>query len=290
MRKSITMDESGMFNPSKAPAPKLAHLFQDVEKYNQCHGDRGRFCSGGGGGGGGATAQAGGVQSLEDALAGKPIAENPLPSKMVIEDGKVIKIADDQLGLPDEQILQVVGDIDEIAVSMNTKSLETVSFKELDPNVLAQCEGGWGIKKDKLIIESTIAVNPAAKDYAISRYVEDHMALQATGKMPWLASAHADDAEKAYKAVMVHEVAHAKMMEHTLNSKSKPFLKNNPMHGTVTWSNIVNRAHAEGWQGPSLYGRKNLGECFAESVSLLTLKGTTGHDSVDKYVTGVMKE
>jgi hypothetical protein len=65
---------------------------------------------------------------------------------------------------------------------------------------------------------------------------------------------------------------------------------NNPMMGTKGWANTVNEAHMAGWQGPSQYGRKNLGECFAESVSLLTIRGTTGNKKVDDYVVRVIQE
>jgi hypothetical protein len=275
-----------MFNPSKAKPSKLGHLFGEVKKYNQNHDARGRFAPSTGG----AVGPAGGVISLEDALAGKPLQAQPEPYKIEVTESKAITLIDNQLGIPEEEALQITGTIDDLAAEANTKTLKTVSFKELDPQVLAQCEGGWQIKDNKILTEATIAVNPAAREYATSRYVQDHMALVATGKMPWLASAHADDADKAYKAVMLHEVAHAKMMEHTLNSKSKPFDRKNPMQGTVTWSNVINKAHAEGWQGPSMYGRKNTGECFAECASLLSLKGTTGSESVDRYVKAVMTE
>ena len=264
----------------------LKELSGLLEKYNQNHDSRGRFASGRGGGGG-AASPAGGVQSLEDALAGKPI-EEPKSTLIEVTDGEVVGVIDNQLDIPEEQALEITNQIDQIAANAKLTEMHQVTFKELAPQVLAQCEGEWGEEAGKVVFKEVIAVNPHAKDYAISRYVEDHMALQATNKMPWLASANAPDAEKAYKAVLVHEVAHAKMMEHALKSPTGLQNENNPMYGTKTWAKVVNNAHEAGWQGPSMYGRKNLGECFAESVSLLTIRGSTGNKDVDDYVVRVI--
>jgi hypothetical protein len=267
----------------------LGHLI--LEKYNQNHDARGRFAPSTGGAAGKISAPAGGVQSLEDALAGKPIEDQQPAARLIpVEDAKVVTLIEDQIDTDEVTMENVVRDIDGIAANAKLTEMHQVTFKELDTNVLAQCEGSWWTENGKLGWSETIAVNPKAKDYATSRYVEDHMKLQATGQMPWLASANAPDAEKAYKAVLVHEVAHAKMMEHALKSPTGLANEGNPMQGTKTWAKVVNNAHLEGWQGPSMYGRKNLGECFAESVSLLTIRGSTGHKDVDDYVVRVITE
>jgi hypothetical protein len=261
----------------------LGHLI--LEKYNRNHDARGRFAATSGGAGGG------GVISLEEALADEnAVPKEPQNNYIEVTDGEVVGVIDNQLGIPDEQALEITREIDGIAANAKLQEMHQVTFKELAPQVLAQCEGEWGQENGKTVFKEVIAVNPHAKDYATSRYVEDHMQLQATGKMPWLASANADDANKAYKAVLVHEVAHAKMMEHSLKSPTGLHNENNPMQGTKTWARLVNEAHTEGWQGPSLYGRKNLGECFAESVSLLTIRGSTGSKKIDDYVVRVITE
>jgi hypothetical protein len=263
----------------------LGHL---LEKYNHNHAANGRFAPSTGG----ATAHIGGVQSLEDALAGKTLEELPAPTGIEVTDGEVVNFVDNQLGVSDEVAMTYAKEIDTIAGNAKLQNMNQVTIKELAPQVLAQCEGSWENGGAPKLWNEVIAVNPHAKDYAVSRYVEDHMALQASGKMPWLASAYAPDAEKGYKAVLVHEVAHAKCMEHVMRKGDmKEWADpNNPMMGTKGWANTVNEAHMAGWQGPSQYGRKNLGECFAESVSLLTIRGTTGNKKVDDYVVRVIQE
>jgi hypothetical protein len=54
-KTTVIQDETGMFdqNCELTLWPEDPVTKEHLEKYNQCHGDRGRFCSSGGGGGGG---------------------------------------------------------------------------------------------------------------------------------------------------------------------------------------------------------------------------------------------
>ena len=259
-----------------------------IEKYNRNHDARGRFAPSTGG----AVGPAGGVISLEDALAGKMEPVEAPPQFIPVDDGRVVTLVDNQMGLQPDEMAPVVKQVDDIAANAKLEHMKQVTFKELDQNVLAQCEGTWYEEGGKLRPEEVIAINPRARDYANQRWAEDHMKIMQNNEMPWLASAHAPTPEAGYKAVLVHEIGHAKMMEHVMKKPVSEWADpNNPMQGDTKWKALTKEAHLErGWQGPSKYGRKNLGEMFSESLALLTIKSSTGDKEVDKYVLGVLAE
>jgi hypothetical protein len=267
-----------------------------ITKYNQCHGPGGKFCSSGRGGGGVATEQAGGVQSLEDALAGKPIEVpeerdfmDPNPSAESYK-GRTIKYVDDQAGVPSDIKKDVNKQVDDIATNAKLQNLKDIEYKQLDQNVLMQCEGSWDTRGGKVIGKEVLAIDPTNMEFAKQKYFEDKGRI-AAGYQPWLANGHASSPEEAYKAVIVHEIGHAKMMEHVLKRPETEWIDaHNPMYGDKKWKDTVDGAIKSGWGGPSTYGKKNYAETFAESLSLLTMKPSTGAKDVDKYVLEVLAE
>lgn len=285
--------------------PQVDKAVSPPDKNGRCHDENGYLASCGGGGSEGkkpsTRSPAGGVQSLDDALAGKPIEELPeedaqeqtdfmAPNpKAVKYSGRTVKFVDDRAKVPEATKQAINKQVDDIVTNAKLHNLQEIQYKPLGQNVLMQCEGAWDDSTGKLVGKEVLAIDPQHMEYAQQKYFEDH-ARVGQKIMPWLANGHAPTPETAYKAVIVHEVAHAKMMEKVLSlPQSEWHDPNNPMQGTKEWMNIINEAHKAGWQGPSQYGRKNPGECFAECLSLLTILQSTGNKKVDDYVLGVLQ-
>jgi hypothetical protein len=261
-----------------------------IAKYNHNHGPGGKFVSGSMGGGGGTSRE-----EMENGEKPKEETQDEFMkpnADAVPYEGRTVKHVDNIQGLASEEMkAKMTKEIDDIATNAKLRDMKEVQFKELAPNVLMQCEGGWGqLPGGKMVGKEVIAVDPRNRDMATQRYYQDKQKV-AEGYQPWLASGHAPTAEAAYKTVMVHEIGHAKMMEHVMKQPEANWINaNNPMHGDKQWKDTVDGAIKAGWNGPSVYGKKNYGETFSESLALLTIKSSTGHKDVDNYVLGVLAE
>jgi hypothetical protein len=144
---------------------------------------------------------------------------------------------------------------------------------------------GW-VARETLQVD----LSPAKLALADRGWEQDQWAIKEKNQLPWLASGYASTAEGNRKGLLVHEVGHAVMAEHTLKQPLDKWADpDSPLQGTKEWHTIISTAAAKGWVGSSMYGRQDAGEMFAESLSRLTVVSSTGNKDVDDYVVKVVK-
>jgi hypothetical protein len=262
---------------------RFGHL---IEKYNQNHDARGRFApsTGGAAGGKSVTAPAGMEEmSLYDDIL------NPERAGDQEFAGQNVKLLNNDSGVPDEEALQVAYELDTLSQKIGNDQLRRVEITELPDQILAECNITYSRTGKNHDLEETIRIDPGQKAGMKQMYAEDR-ALIAKGEQPWLANGYAANEKQAEKAVMIHELGHGLMAQRVIQMPEKQWAdKENPMMGDKKWETAVKTAATLGWQGPSGYGKTDLGECFAESLALLTVKSSTGDKGIDDYVLGAIK-
>ncbi len=263
---------------------------ETLEKYNQCHGDNGRFCSGGGGGGGGG----GSATAPEMAGSGEFMKPEEMseefrpPTHMAVTESYSVKLLVNNQGIPDEEALALVEKVDNMAAAAKTTSISKVELKKLDQETFAQCEFSWVETPKGIEASSTIAIDVTKRHMADLGWEQDQHDIS-KNTMPWLVSGYSKSKEDNQNGLIAHEIGHAKMGEHVVKKPAHMWADpDNPLMGDKAWVGTIEDAASDGWKGVSQYARQSTGEMFAECMAAQAVIGTSGNKEVDKYIKDVV--
>ena len=235
----------------------------DVEKYNQCHGPGGKFCSSGKGAGGGSGSE----------------AQPEMPTYKY-------KI-DDQVGLSSIELSQIDTMLYREVQRQKVTGLEKVTIKDLGSEAAAYAMTARIEEHNGKIMQvSHIELDPVV---VRGDNYTPHKAAVDRGELPFLSTGYAPSQRAGGLSLITHEVAHVKLGEYVTKKTQNEVAALDGMYGDRSWQGLVVKASREGWQGPSRYGQKDYAECFAESANKYLLTGTSGHKGIDNYIEGVLK-